>query len=78
MVYQFEPPYAVEAKGYDKKDGETAVYRHFKFADKLLAHPPNIFTMWQMYLHGYHISTGKPDLANHAQIASIDCRFMLL
>ncbi|CAO3615255.1 unnamed protein product [Mucor fragilis] len=62
MVYQFEPPYAVEAKGYDKKDGETAVYRHFKFADKLLAHPPNIFTMWQMYLHGYHISTDKPFL----------------
>jgi long-chain acyl-CoA synthetase len=59
MVYKFEPPYAVEAKGYGKKDGETAVYRHFKFADKLLAHPPNIFTMWQMYLHGYYLSTGK-------------------
>ncbi|CEP08039.1 hypothetical protein [Parasitella parasitica] len=51
MVYQFEPPYAVEAKGYVKKNFETAVYRHFKFADKLLAHPPGIFTMWQMYLH---------------------------
>jgi long-chain acyl-CoA synthetase len=59
MANKFQPPYAVEAMGYDKKDGETCVYRHFMFAEKLLSHPPNIFNMWQMYLHGYHTSKGK-------------------
>ncbi|KAI7897488.1 uncharacterized protein BX663DRAFT_444996 [Cokeromyces recurvatus] len=53
----FEAPYSVEAIGYQKREGETAVYRHFMFADKLLAHPPDIFTMWQMYLHGYNRSS---------------------
>ncbi|KAI9486241.1 MAG: hypothetical protein EXX96DRAFT_495983 [Benjaminiella poitrasii] len=62
MARAFEPPYSVEAKGYEKRDGETSVYRHFMFADKLLAHPPNIYTMWQMYLHGYEISIDRPFL----------------
>ncbi|KAI8642080.1 hypothetical protein BD408DRAFT_417045 [Parasitella parasitica] len=67
MVYQFEPPYAVEAQGYVKKDCETSVYRHFRFADKLLAHPPGIFTMWEMYLHRYHLSTDRPFLGTRCK-----------
>jgi long-chain acyl-CoA synthetase len=55
MSPAWEPPYAVEAFGYEKKDGETAVMRHFMFAEKLISHPPNIYTMWQMYLKGYHV-----------------------
>ncbi|KAI8884198.1 acetyl-CoA synthetase-like protein [Backusella circina FSU 941] len=55
MSAKWEPPYAVEAIGYEKKEGETAVMRHFMFAEKLISHPPDIFTMWQMYLKGYHV-----------------------
>lgn len=58
MVRQFEPPYAVEAMGYEKKAGETPVYRHFMYSEKLLSHPPDIYTMWEMYLHGYNLSIG--------------------
>ncbi|KAI8990962.1 hypothetical protein BDF20DRAFT_903877 [Mycotypha africana] len=60
MANKFEPPYAVEAAGYQKKEGETPVYRHFLSPDELVGHPPNITTMWEMYLHGYEISKDRP------------------
>lgn len=59
MTVKFKAPYSIEATGCEKKDGETAVYRHFLHGDKLLSNPPRIYTMWQMYLHGYYTSTSK-------------------
>ncbi|KAI8379931.1 hypothetical protein EDC96DRAFT_492349 [Choanephora cucurbitarum] len=52
MPPAFQPPYAVPVPGAVKKDGESVPYRHFKFADKLVDHPENVFTCWDMYLHG--------------------------
>ncbi|KAI7866016.1 hypothetical protein BDF14DRAFT_1969621 [Spinellus fusiger] len=58
----FQPPYSVPATGSVKKEGETSPMRHFKFADKLADHPENIYTMWDMYLHGYEKGKGGPAL----------------
>jgi long-chain acyl-CoA synthetase len=55
----FKPPYTVPVKGMAKKDGETAVMRHFKFADKLLDHPDDIFTLWDLYTAGNEAGGGK-------------------
>lgn len=59
MAPSFEPPYAVPVPNAVKKDGETVPMRHFKFADKLVDHPPNVLTMWDLYLHGNKIGGGN-------------------
>lgn len=48
----YKPPYILPVEGVEKKSGETAVMRHFKFADKLLDHPEGIYTLWDLYLNG--------------------------
>ncbi|KAF7728420.1 Long chain acyl-CoA synthetase 7 peroxisomal [Apophysomyces ossiformis] len=58
----FDPPYAVPAKNVEKKDGETAVMRHFKFADELFKHPKDIHTLWDAYLCGHTIGGDNPFL----------------
>ncbi|KAG2181074.1 hypothetical protein INT43_008656 [Umbelopsis isabellina] len=50
------PQFTVPAPGAVKKDGETVPRRHFKFADRLLDHPDNVTTMWDVFLHGNKIS----------------------
>ncbi|KAI8139562.1 hypothetical protein BJV82DRAFT_646093 [Fennellomyces sp. T-0311] len=62
MAPRFKPPYAVKAPDAVAKDGETVPMRHFKFADKLLDHPPNIYTMWDLYLNGNKIGADTPFL----------------
>lgn len=64
MPPAFEPPYSVPVPGAVKKDGETVPYRHFKFADKLVDHPKDIFTLWDMYESGYRDAGGKISLNN--------------
>lgn len=59
MPPAFQPPYAVPVPGAVKKDGETVPHRHFKFVDKLVDHPENVYTLWDMYLHGYKLAGGK-------------------
>lgn len=59
MAPAFQPPYAVPVPGAVQKDGETLPHRHFRFADKLVDHPENIFTLWDMYLNGYNLAGGK-------------------
>lgn len=61
MPPAFQPPYAVPVPGAVQVDGETLPHRHFKFADKLIDHPENIFTLWDMYLHGNKLGGGKCD-----------------
>ncbi|KAI8997723.1 hypothetical protein BDB01DRAFT_53055 [Pilobolus umbonatus] len=56
MPPAYQPPYAVPAPGAIVKDGETVPYRHFKFVDKLVDHPENIYTLWEAYLHGYKLA----------------------
>lgn len=56
MPPAFQPPYAIPVPGAVKKDGETVPHRHFKFADKLVDHPENVYTLWDMYLHGYKLA----------------------
>lgn len=58
MPPSFEPPYAVPVPNATPKPGETVPMRHFKFADKLVDHPPNVTTMWDLYLHGNKIGGG--------------------
>ncbi|KAI8341153.1 hypothetical protein BC941DRAFT_391170 [Chlamydoabsidia padenii] len=58
----FKPPYTVPAKDIEKKAGETAVMRHFKFADKLLDHPEGIYTLWDLYLAGNKAGGNNPFL----------------
>ncbi|KAI8077874.1 uncharacterized protein BX664DRAFT_343711 [Halteromyces radiatus] len=58
----FNPPYTVPVAGLEKKPGETAVMRHFKFADKLLDHPDQIYTLWDLYLCGNKVGGDKPFL----------------
>lgn len=53
------PQFTVPAPGAVKKDGETLPHRHFKFADRLLDHPDNVTTMWDVFLHGNKIAGGK-------------------
>jgi long-chain acyl-CoA synthetase len=55
----FKPPYAVPVADIEKKPGETPVMRHFKFADKLLDHPDDLYTLWDLYLAGNTIGGGK-------------------
>ncbi|ORX48261.1 acetyl-CoA synthetase-like protein, partial [Hesseltinella vesiculosa] len=62
MPSKFSPPYTVPAPGIQKKDGETAVMRHFKFADKLIDHPDNVETLWDLYLAGNAIGGDRPFL----------------
>ncbi|CAO3642986.1 unnamed protein product [Cunninghamella echinulata] len=62
MATEFQPPYTVPVKGLEKKAGETAVMRHFKFADKLLDHPDNITTLWDLYLAGNKAGADNPFL----------------
>ncbi|KAI9318190.1 hypothetical protein BX666DRAFT_2026598 [Dichotomocladium elegans] len=62
MPPAFNPPYAIKVPNATPKEGETAPYRHFKFVDKLVDHPPNVFTMWDMYLHGNAIGGETPFL----------------
>ncbi|KAG0165207.1 hypothetical protein DFQ28_001503 [Apophysomyces sp. BC1034] len=62
MPPAFEPPYALPATNVEKKDGETAAMRHFKFTDKLYDHPEDIHTLWDMYLNGKNIDGDKPFL----------------
>jgi hypothetical protein len=59
MPPAFQPPYAVPAPGAVKKEGETVPYRHFKFADKLIDHPENIFTLWDAFNNGYNLAGGE-------------------
>lgn len=59
MPPAFQPPYAVPVPGAVQKDGETLPHRHFRFADKLVDHPENILTLWDMYLNGYKLGGGK-------------------
>lgn len=58
MAPAFQPPYSIPVPGAVQKDGETAPYRHFLFADKLVDHPENVYTLWDMYLHGYKLAGG--------------------
>ncbi|ORZ21636.1 hypothetical protein BCR42DRAFT_407978 [Absidia repens] len=58
----YNPPYTVPAQGIEKKSGETAVMRHFKFADKLLDHPDQIYTLWDLYLNGNKAGGDNPFL----------------
>ncbi|CAO3594617.1 unnamed protein product [Absidia cylindrospora] len=58
----FEPPYTVPAECFEKKPGETAVMRHFKFADKLLSRPDNLYTLWDLYLTGNKLGGDNPFL----------------
>ncbi|KAI9483387.1 MAG: hypothetical protein EXX96DRAFT_558021 [Benjaminiella poitrasii] len=60
MPPAFQPPYSIPVPGAVKKDGETVPYRHFKFADKLVDHPENIYTLWDMYLNGYKLAGDSP------------------
>jgi long-chain acyl-CoA synthetase len=53
------PQFTVPVPGAVKKDGETLPRRHFKFADRLVDHPDNVTTMWDVFLHGNKISGGK-------------------
>ncbi|CDS14549.1 hypothetical protein LRAMOSA06718 [Lichtheimia ramosa] len=62
MPPAFDPPYSVKAPNAPVKEGETAPMRHFKFADQLIDHPPNIYTMWDMYLEGNKIGGDTPFL----------------
>lgn len=62
MPPAFDPPYSVKAPNAPVKEGETAPMRHFKFADQLIDHPPNIYTMWDMYLEGNKIGGGEHEL----------------
>jgi long-chain acyl-CoA synthetase len=55
----FKPPYAVPVADIEKKPGETPVMRHFKFAGKLLDHPDDLYTLWDLYLAGNTIGGGK-------------------
>jgi long-chain acyl-CoA synthetase len=59
MPPAFKPPYAVPVPGATAKEGETVPYRHFKFADKLIDHPENMTTLWDMFLHGYKLADGQ-------------------
>ncbi|ORZ22655.1 hypothetical protein BCR42DRAFT_406711 [Absidia repens] len=58
----FEPPYTVPAEGFEKKSGETAIMRHFKFADKLLSRPDNLSTLWDLYVTGNKLGGDNPFL----------------
>ncbi|KAI7887248.1 uncharacterized protein EV154DRAFT_520724 [Mucor mucedo] len=60
MPPAFQPPYAVPVPGAVQKDGETLPHRHFRFADKLVDHPENIHTLWDMYLNGYKLAGDRP------------------
>ncbi|KAI8062703.1 hypothetical protein BC940DRAFT_308158 [Gongronella butleri] len=62
MPSKFTPPYTVPAPGIEKKDGETAVLRHFKFADKLIDHPDNVESLWDLYLAGNQVGGDNPFL----------------
>lgn len=62
MPPSFEPPYAVPVPNATPKPGETVPMRHFKFADKLVDHPPNVTTLWDLYLHGNKIGGEEPFL----------------
>lgn len=63
MITKLEVPLnAVKRPNCKEKNNETAVYRHSEFADELASHPPDVFTMWQIYLTGYNISTDRPFL----------------
>ncbi|KAL1933656.1 hypothetical protein VTP01DRAFT_7746 [Rhizomucor pusillus] len=62
MPPAFKPPYMVPVPGTENNQGETAIYRHFLFKDKLVDHPPDIETMWDMYLHGNKIGGDQPFL----------------
>lgn len=59
MAPAFQPPYSIPVPGAVQKEGETVPHRHFKFADKLVDHPENVYTLWDMYLHGYKLAGGK-------------------
>ncbi|KAI8388623.1 uncharacterized protein BYT42DRAFT_490961 [Radiomyces spectabilis] len=62
MPPSYEPPYMVPAANAEKKPGETVAMRHFKFVDKLVDHPENVYTLWEMYLYGNKIGGNKPFL----------------
>lgn len=62
MAPSFKPPYALPVHDAPEKEGETKPMRHFKFVDKLVDHPPNVQTMWDLYLHGNKIGGGKKKL----------------
>ncbi|KAI8341217.1 hypothetical protein BC941DRAFT_510427 [Chlamydoabsidia padenii] len=62
MTLYNTPPYTLAAKDLEKKTGETAVMRHFKFSDKLLDHPDDIYTLWDLYLAGNKIGGDNPFL----------------
>ncbi|KAG1435673.1 hypothetical protein G6F56_013879 [Rhizopus delemar] len=59
MAPPFQPPYAIPVPGVEKVQGETVPYRHFKFADKLIDHPDDIYTAWDMFEHGYKLAGDK-------------------
>lgn len=59
MAPAFQPPYAIPVPGAVQKEGETVPHRHFKFADKLVDHPEDVYTLWDMYLHGYKLAGGR-------------------
>ncbi|KAI9245226.1 hypothetical protein BDA99DRAFT_447971 [Phascolomyces articulosus] len=71
MPPSFQPPYAVKATGAVAKEGETVPMRHFKFADKLVDHPPNIYTMWDLYLNGNEIGGDTPFLGTREMINGV-------
>ncbi|KAL9553112.1 hypothetical protein MBANPS3_003455 [Mucor bainieri] len=60
MAPAFQPPYSIPVPGAVQKEGETVPHRHFKFADKLVDHPENVYTLWDMYLHGYNLAGDRP------------------
>lgn len=66
MITKLEVPLnAVKTPYCKERNNETAVYRHSEFADELASHPPDVFTMWNIYLTGYNISEGRKNFIHN-------------